>query len=144
VRTLDQVIGAGVGQQRLLMVLLLGFGGLALLMAAIGVFGVTAHTVAQRRHELGVRMALGADRGRVLRMVVSQELRVCAVGIAVGLVGALAATGLLRNLLFGIAPRDPATIGGVTALLIAVTALACYLPARRATRVDPVAALKCE
>ncbi len=144
VRTLDQVIEIGVGQQRLLMVLLLGFGGLALLMAAVGVFGVTAYTVAQRTHELGVRMALGADGGRVLRLVLSQELRVCAAGIALGLVGALATVGLLGNLLFGIAPRDPSTIAGVTALLLVVTAVACYLPARRATRVDPVQALRCE
>ena len=142
VRTLTQVIELAVGQQRLLMVLLLGFGGLALVLAAVGVFGVNAYAVSQRTHELGVRMALGADRGKVLRLVLGQGLKTCVVGIAVGLVAAFAVTRLLTSLLYQIQPHDPATLVTVTAGLLLVTAAACYLPARRATRIDPVSALR--
>ena len=142
VRTLTQVVELAVGQQRLLMVLLLGFGGLALVLAAVGVFGVNAYAVSQRTHELGVRMALGADRGKVLRLVLGQGLKTCVVGIAVGLVAAFAVTRLLTSLLYQIQPHDPATVVTVTAVLLLVTVAACYLPARRATRIDPVSALR--
>jgi putative ABC transport system permease protein len=142
IRTLSEVIGRGVGQQRMTMVFLLGFAALALVMAAVGVFGVTAYTVSQRTHELGVRMALGADRGTVLRLVLREELAVCAIGIGVGLAGALALSSVLETLLYGVAPRDPATLAAVSMLLVAVTALAGYLPARRATNIDPIAALR--
>lgn len=144
IRTLDEVIGRGVGQQRLTMVFLLGFAALALVMAAVGVFGVTAYAVSQRTHELGVRMALGADRATVLRLVLRQELTACAIGIVVGLGGALALSSVLQTLLFGVPPRDPATLAVVSVLLIGVTALAAYLPGRRATRIDPVRALRVE
>ena len=142
VRTMDEVIGRGVGQQRLTMVLLLGFAALALVMAAVGVFGVTAYSVSQRTHELGVRMALGADRLTVLRLVLRQELSACAIGIVVGLAGASALSTLLQSLLYGVPPRDPATLAAASALMVAVTLAAGYLPARRATRIDPVKAMR--
>jgi putative ABC transport system permease protein len=140
--TLPEIMQRGVGSQRLLMILLLGFGGLALLLAAVGVFGVNAYAVSQRTHELGVRMALGADRGRVLKMVLAQGFVTCAIGIALGIVAAIGATRLLRTLLYQVTPYDPFTFASVTAVLILITAAACYLPALRATRVDPVAALR--
>jgi putative ABC transport system permease protein len=144
VRTMRQIIEIGVGQQRLLMVLLLAFGGLSLLLAAVGVFGVTAYTVSQRRHELGVRMALGADRGIVLRLLLRQGLTTCLLGVAIGLAASLGAGRLLASLLFEVKPYDPVTLGAVALLLSGVTAAACYIPARRATRVDPVTALRCD
>jgi putative ABC transport system permease protein len=126
------------------MILLLGFAGIALVMAAVGVFGVTAYTVAQRTHELGVRMALGANRGAVVRLVMHEELGACLAGIVIGLAGALALASILQGLLFGVPPRDPLTLAAVSGLLILVTGLAGYLPARRATRIDPMSALRSE
>jgi len=113
-------------------------------MAGVGVFGVTAYSVSQRTHELGVRMALGANRTEVLMLVLRQELAVCAVGIVLGLAGALALSSVLRTLVFGVPTRDPATLAVVSAVLMAVTAVAGYLPARRATRIDPVTAMRTE
>jgi putative ABC transport system permease protein len=144
VRTLPHVIQINVGTQRLLLVLLLAFGGLSLLLAAIGVFGVNAYAVSQRTHEFGVRMALGADRPRVLGLVLRQAMTTCVIGAAVGLAIALATTKLLRTLLYQVTPYDPGTITGVTLVLLAVTGVACYLPARRATRIDPASALRGE
>jgi putative ABC transport system permease protein len=144
IRTLEEVIGRGVGQQRLTMVFLLGFAALALAMAAVGVFGVTAYAVSQRRHELGVRMALGADRASVVRLVLRQELSACGAGIVVGLGGALALSTLLQSLLYGVAPRDPATLAAASLLLVSVTLAAGYFPARRATRIDPAAVMRME
>jgi putative ABC transport system permease protein len=144
IRTMDAVIDRSVGQQRLTMTLLLGFAVLALLMAAVGVFGVTAYTVAQRTHELGLRMALGADRFAVMRLVMREELGACLIGVALGLGGAIALSSLLEGLLFSVAPRDPATLAAVSVLLLAVTGLAAYLPALRATRIDPISALRAE
>lgn len=142
VRTLNDVIGRGVGQQRLTMVLLLGFAALPLLMAAVGVFGVTAYAVSQRTHEFGVRMALGATHSGVLRLVLRDELTACAIGIVVGIVGALALSSSLETLVYGVAPRDPSTLAIVSIVLVAVTGLAGYFPARRATHIDPVRALR--
>ena len=144
VRTMDTVIGTAVGGERLTAVFLGGFAALSLIMAAIGVFGVTAYSVSQRTHELGIRLALGANQRSVLALVLRQELSACLAGIAVGLVASLAMSSLISTLLFGVAPRDPATIAAVATLLLAVTFVACYLPARRATRVDPVRALRSE
>jgi putative ABC transport system permease protein len=144
VRTLEQVIQNGVGRQRLLMVLLLGFGGIALVMSAVGVFGVTAYSISQRTQEFGVRMALGAGRGRVLGLVLRQSLWPCLVGIALGVAGSLAATRVLRALLFQVEPFDPATLSAVSLILLLVAGIACVWPARRATRVDPVTALRVE
>jgi putative ABC transport system permease protein len=142
VQTMGQVIEAGVGNERLTMVLMMGFAALALLMAAIGVFGVTAYSVAQRTHEVGIRMALGARPSSVMALVLRQELGACLIGIVAGVAGALAVGSLLESLLFGVPARDTATIAVAAFVLLAVTAVACVIPARRATRVDPVTALR--
>lgn len=144
IRTMDTVIDAGVGNERLTMVLMLGFAALALLMAAIGVFGVTSYSVSQRTHELGIRMALGANRGSVLALVLRQEMGACLIGIVVGIVGALFMASLLESLLFGVTSRDGVTVSIAAVVLLAVTAIACVIPAQRATRVDPVTALRLE
>ncbi len=144
VQTMREVIDAGIGNERLTMVLLLGFAGLALLMAAIGVFGVTAYSVTQRTHELGVRMALGARPSSVLALVLRQEMGACLIGIAVGIAGAWLLSSLLESLLFGVTSRDTVTLSIASLVLLVVTTLACFIPARRATRVDPVTALRLE
>ena len=120
------------------------FGGLSLLLAAIGLFGLMSYSVSRRTNEIGIRMALGAQRGHVLGLVLRESMILVAIGIVAGLAIALAASKLVTSLLFGLAPRDPATILGATAVLIAVAALAGFLPARRASRVDPMVALHYE
>jgi predicted permease len=142
IQTMGEVIDAGIGNERLTMMLLLGFAGLALLMAAIGVFGVTAYSVTQRTHELGVRMALGARPSSVLALVLRQEMGACLIGIAVGIAGAWLMSSLLESLLFGVTSRDTMTLSIASLVLLVVTAVACLIPARRATRVDPVTALR--
>lgn len=142
IQTMDDVIQAGVGNERLTMVMLLGFAALALVIAAIGVFGVTAYSVSQRTHELGIRMALGANRGSVLALVLRQEMGACLMGIAAGIVGAFFLASLLESLLFGVTARDGVTLSAAAIVLLAVTMLACLIPAHRATRVDPVTALR--
>jgi putative ABC transport system permease protein len=142
VQTMNDVIGASIGNERLTMVLLIGFAALALLMAAIGVFGVTAYSVSQRTHELGIRMALGADRGSVLALVLRQEMTACVVGIAAGVIGASFLSSLLESLLFGVTARDTVTLTVAALVLLVVTMMACVIPARRATSVDPVTALR--
>ena len=142
IQTMDQVVDAAIGNERLTMVLLIGFAALALLMAAIGVFGVTAYSVTQRTHELGVRMALGAKRGNVLALVLRQEMIACLIGIAAGAIGAFFLGSLLESLLFGVESRDTVTLSVAAAVLLLVTMVACLIPAHRATRVDPVTALR--
>ena len=144
IQTMDQIIEAAIGNERLTMVLLMGFAALALLMAAIGVFGVTAYSVSQRTHELGIRMALGANRGSVLALVLRQEMGACLIGIAAGIVGAMFLASILESLLFGVTSRDAATLSVAAVVLLAVTMIACVIPAHRATRVDPVTALRLE
>jgi putative ABC transport system permease protein len=144
IQTMNEAIDGAIGNERLTMVLLIGFAALALLMAAIGVFGVTAYSVSQRTHELGIRMALGANRGSVLSLVLRQELGACLAGIAVGVIGATLLASLLESLLFGVAARDTLTLSVAAVVLLAVTILACVIPARRATQVDPVTALRLE
>ena len=144
IQTMNEIIDASIGNERLTMVLLIGFAALALLMAAIGVFGVTAYSVSQRTHELGIRMALGANRGSVLALVLRQEMGACLIGIVVGVIGALFMASLLESLLFGVTARDSVTLSIAAVVLLAVTAIACVIPAQRATRVDPVTALRLE
>jgi predicted permease len=144
IQPMSEVIDAGIGNERLTMVLLMGFAALALLMAAIGVFGVTAYSVSQRTHELGVRMALGAQPSNVLSLVLRQEMGACLIGIGVGIVGAVLLSSLLQSLLFGVTARDTLTLAVASLVLLTVTMLACLIPARRATRVDPVTALRLE
>jgi predicted permease len=144
VAALPQVVAADVARPRFLSVLLTLFGALALTLAAIGLYGVVAYGVGQRTHEIGIRMALGAGRARVLRNVVGQGMRWTLLGLALGLAGAFAATRLLAGLLFGVAPTDAVTFAGVALLLAAAAALASWVPARRAAATDPLTALRSE
>ena len=126
------------------MLLLSIFGALALAMAVVGVFGVINYSVAQRTQEIGIRIALGAKRRDILKMVVGQGMVLAALGVGLGLVGAFALTRLISGLLFGVSPTDPLTLISVSLLLAGVALLASYIPARRAMNVDPMVALRCE
>jgi len=141
-QSMDDVFADAIGRPRLLAQLLGLFAGLALLLAAIGSYGVLSYMVGERRREIGIRMALGADRASVLRMVLSQGLRLTLAGVVAGLGAAFAMNRLLASLLFGVTPGDPVTIGVVVALIGGVALVACYLPARTATRVDPMIVLR--
>jgi putative ABC transport system permease protein len=143
-QTMEQVIDESVGSQRFSTMLLSIFAAAALFLASIGIYGVLAYSVTQRTHEIGVRMALGARRGDVLNMVVRQGLTLAAGGLAIGLAVSLVATRAMTGMLYGVSASDPATFAAVLALLCCVAALASYLPARRATKVDPIVALRYE
>ena len=144
VRPMTSIVSDAVARPRLNTLLLGTFSAAALLLAALGIYGVIAYGVSQSTREIGVRVALGATPRDVLRMVVGQGVRMAAVGLGVGLVVALAATRLLRSMLFGVEPGDPLTLVAVLATLGAVALLASYLPARRAARTDPLVALRAE
>ena len=144
VRTMREILGTSVAEPRFNTALIALFAGAALALAAVGIYGVLSYTVAQRTSEIGVRMALGAGRGRVLRLVVGQGMGVALLGIAVGTAGALALARVLTSLLHGVSERDPAIFAAVALLLATVAALAAYLPARRASRIEPVVALRYE
>jgi ABC-type antimicrobial peptide transport system permease subunit len=124
--------------------LLTGFGGLALLLAVVGVYGVLSYSVNQQTREIGIRMAMGAQSGRILGLVVGQGMRLAIVGLILGTLIALAATRVLSSLLFGVSAHDPLIFGGVSLILATAAILACYIPARRATKVDPIIALRDE
>ncbi len=141
---MDQVLVDAVAQERFTTVLLMTLAGLALALAVVGVYGVISVNVSQRTAEIAVRMAFGADGGSVLQLVVGQGFRLAAVAVGIGLIGALALSRFLRAILFGVSPIDPATYAGVAVLLLAFGALAAYVPARRATRIDPMAVLRSE
>ena len=144
VRTLDQVFAAAISQERFQALLLGLFAMLALLLACVGLYGVISYAVVQRTHEIGVRMALGAQPLDVLRLVIRQGLSLTLAGLVIGIVAGTFVTRVLTDMLFGVTPRDPLTFVGVPALLLVVALLACYIPARRATRIDPLIALRSE
>jgi putative ABC transport system permease protein len=141
---MDQLMGNEVARQRLTLVLLMGFAVVALLLAAVGIYGVISYSVTQRTHELGIRVALGARPRDVLMLVVKQGMILSLVGVAIGLIASFAFTRLMNNLLFGVSATDPLTFTMI-ALLLAFSALfACWVPARRATKIDPIRALRHE
>jgi putative ABC transport system permease protein len=141
VRTMDDVVANSLGTRRVSMQLFAVFAGAALLLAAIGIYGVMAYSVTQRTHEIGIRMALGAQKSDVLGLVIQQGMTLTVIGVVVGLVGAFSLTRLIASLLFGVAATDPLTFVAIPLLLLFVALVACYLPARRAARLDPIEAL---
>jgi putative ABC transport system permease protein len=144
VQTMDQVLVASLSSRRFNMTILLAFAGVALLLASVGVYGVMNYTVTLRRRELGIRMALGAEKRDVLRLVLGQGLTLTLIGVAAGLISAYALTRLMASLLYGVTATDYLTFGSVSAVLIAVGMAASYMPARRATKVNPTIALRAE
>ena len=144
IRTMENIVSEFVAPRRLTMLISGIFAALALVLAMLGLYGVISYSVAQRSHEFGIRMALGAAKGDILRLIISRGLTLTAAGVIAGMAGALALTRVLTSLLFGIAPNDPVTFGAVAALVICGALVACYIPARRAAKVDPMVALRHE
>ena len=141
---METVLYEAVAQPRFLTLLLAIFGGVALALAAVGTYGVMSYTVAERTHEMGIRMALGAKAGSVVQLVLVQGLKVSALGLGLGLAGALALTKLMSSILYGVSNTDVMTFVSVPVLLALVSVVACWIPARRATRVDPIEVLRAE
>jgi predicted permease len=144
VRTMEEVVSSSFAARRLSMILLSVFAALALVLACVGIYGVISYLVGQRSHEIGVRVALGAQPSDVLRLVIGQGVRMALVGVVIGIGAALGLTRLMANQLFGVSAHDPLTFAGVAVLLMVVAVAACFIPARRAMRVDPIVALRCE
>jgi putative ABC transport system permease protein len=143
-KALEDMLSEQVAEPRFYMMLLNSFAGIGLTLAAIGIYGVIAYSVARRTHEFGVRLALGAAPGDILRLALGSGVRVIAAGVVVGTAGALAVTRLLSSVLFEVKPRDPLTLVATAAVLSAIALMACWLAARRSTAVDPTEALRCE
>jgi putative ABC transport system permease protein len=144
IKTMDEILAESIARQRFSMLLLGVFAGVALLLAAVGIYGVMSYSVAQRTHEIGIRMALGAQTSAVLKLAVGYGLKLVVAGVLIGLVAAFALTRLMSTLLFGVTPTDPVTFALISLLLVVVAAAASYIPARRATKVDPLIALRYE
>jgi putative ABC transport system permease protein len=144
VRPMERIIDESVAPQRLSTLLFGGFAALALTLAAIGIYGVMSFAVAQRTHEIGIRVALGARTRDVLKLVVTQGMKPALAGIAIGLVASFGLTRFMKNLLFDVSATDPLTFAMITLLITAIGLLACWIPARRATKVDPLVALRNE
>ena len=144
VQTMNEVVAGSLAARRLSMILLGVFAALALVLSCVGIYGVISYVVGQRTHEIGVRMALGAQSADVMRLVVGEGAKMALLGVAAGIAGAFGLTRLMANQLFGVTAHDPLTFAAVATLLTLVALLACYLPARRAVRVDPGVALRCE
>ena len=142
--SLEQNLSSAVGQQRVSTLLLGIFAALALVLAAIGIYGVTSYSVAQRSKEIGIRIAMGAQPRDVLRLILGFGAKLALIGVVTGVIAALALTQLMKTMLFGVTATDPVTLAAVSLTLVAVTLLACYIPARRAMTVDPVIALRSE
>jgi ABC-type antimicrobial peptide transport system permease subunit len=144
VETMDEIVSNSYAARRFSMTLLAVFAALALVLACVGIYGVISYLVGQRTHEIGVRMALGAQPDDVLRLVLGHGARMALIGVVIGTIGALGLMRLMANQLFGVSAHDPLTFAGVAMLLIIVAVAACYIPARRAMRVDPMVALRYE
>ncbi len=144
IKTMEQRLAESVAPRRFSMSLLLLFAAMGLLLSAVGIYGVISFSVTQRTHEIGVRMALGAQKSDVLKFVIGRGMLLTLTGLAIGLMGAGGLTRLMSSLLFGVSANDPMTYSAVAVVLGVVSLLACYLPARRATKVDPLVALRCE
>jgi putative ABC transport system permease protein len=144
IRSMNQLMAISLAARRLTLVLLMSFAALALLLAGIGIYGVVSYSVKQRTRELGIRVALGAQAGDVLKLILAQGLKLALIGVVIGLAAAFALTRWMESLLFGVRPTDPLTFGVVAVVLLCVSLLACWIPARRATKVDPMVALRIE
>jgi len=144
VSTMEKTLDQSLATERLSMALLAVLASLALILSAVGIYGVMSYTVTQRTHEIGIRMAIGAQRRDVFRMVIGRGMVLVLIGVALGLIGAFSLTRLMRTMLFGVAPTDPATFVTIAVLLTGVALVACYVPGRRATKVDPLVALRYE
>jgi putative ABC transport system permease protein len=144
IATMQQVLADSLAQRRLYLVLLGVFAGAALLLAAVGIYGVMSYSVSRRTHEIGIRLALGATQAEILKLILGRGTKLALLGVTTGIVAAMALTRLMSSLLFGVSANDPATFGVVAVLITMIALTACYIPARRAMRVDPMVALRYE